>query len=156
MKRGNAGFTLVEMMVALAIGGIMTAMAVPNFSEMREGYRLRATTLDVFAALQRARSEAVKRNNNYQFSLVSNATYRLHDDADNDGVIDAGETVTLKNITSTAQGTKFPYWSWSPPLNFTPDGMTTAAAWGSWVAVTNAQGDMKWIFISRTGRISIF
>ena len=155
MRRSQAGFTLIEMMVALAIGGILTAIAVPNFAEMREGYRLRAATYDVFAALQRARSEAVKKNNNYRFSLVDLTTYRIHDDTDNDGVEDAAETVTQKHVTDVAPGTKMFFWS--PPFSFTPDGATIGGGvLGNWVAVTNSQWEWKWVQISRTGRITVF
>ena len=161
MKQRNAGFTLIEMMVALAIGGIMTVMAVPNLSDMREGYRLRAATFDVFAALQRARSEAVKKNNNYRFSLVNQTTYRIHDDTDDDGVVDAGETVTQKNVAVEAQGTQMYFycltwtgagWQWATALKFTPDGTTGDI---SWVAVINAQWEYKWIQISPTGRVQV-
>ena len=152
MKQRNAGFTLIEMMVALAIGGIMTVMAVPNLSDMREGYRLRAATFDVFAALQRARSEAVKKNNNYRFSLVDQTTYRMHDDTDDDGVVDAGETVTQRNVTLDAPGTKLFYWS--PPFDFLPDGTRTGAWWTA-VLVVNAQWEYKWIQVSPTGRIQV-
>jgi type IV fimbrial biogenesis protein FimT len=155
MKKRNAGFTLIEMMVALAIGSIMTAMVAPNLSGMREGYRLRAATLSVFSDLQRARSEAVKRNNNYRVSLLSATTYRLHDDADSDGVIDVGENVIIRNITATAQGAKFVSWSFVPPLNFTSDGRTTAGILGTTMVVENANGATKSIAISRTGRIAI-
>jgi prepilin-type N-terminal cleavage/methylation domain-containing protein len=155
MKRGNVGLTLIELMVAIGIGSILTAMAVPNFAEMREGYRLRAATYEVFAALQRGRSEAVKKNNNYRFSLVDNTTYRLHDDTDNDGVVDAGEAVTQKNVTLEAPGTQMYFWV--PPLNFLPDGTTGGGGeWGTWVAVTNAQWQWKWVLVSRTGRITVF
>ena len=160
MKQRNGGFTLIEMMVALAIGGILTVMAVPNFNEMREGYRLRAATYEVFAALQRARSEAVKRNNDYRFSLVNQTTYRLHDDADNDGVVDAGETVTQKNVTSQVPGSQMQFWcwawtgagwQWTNALSFAPDG---TGDW-TWVAVINAQWEYKWIQVSPTGRIQV-
>ena len=161
MKPGNAGFSVMEIMVALAIGGILTAMAVPNFNDMREGYRLRAATYDVFTALQRARSEAVKKNNNYRFSLVDDSTYSVHDDTDNDGVVDAGETVTQKNIAAEAQGTKMYFWCWkwtgsgwelATALTFAPDG--TSGDW-SYVPVINAQWEEKWIQVSPTGRIQI-
>ena len=163
MKQKNAGFTLIEMMVALAIGGILTAIAVPNFNDMRDGYRLRAATFDVFAALQRARSEAVKKNNNYRFSLVNPTTYRVHDDANDNGVEDAGETVTQKNVAVEVQGTQMFFWcytwtgagwQWATALNFAPDG-TTGIGDLSWVAVVNAQWQWKWIQISPTGRIQV-
>ena len=160
-RYSQRGFTLIEMMVALAIGGILTAIAVPNFAGMRAGYRLRASTLSIFSDLQRARSEAVKKNNNYRFSLVNSTTYRIHDDTDDDGVMDAGETVTQKDISLDAQGTQmfFYCWAWtgagfqwSTVLRFTPDGTTGDM---SWVAIVNAQWEYKWIQISPTGRIQL-
>jgi type IV fimbrial biogenesis protein FimT len=151
----RSGFTLVEMVIAIAIGGIMTAMAVPNFSDMREGYRLRAATYEVFAALQRARSDAVKKNNNYQFSLVNQTTFRIHDDTDNDGTVDAGETVVDKHVTDVASGTQVSFGS--PPFNFTPDGTTAGGGTsGNLVGVVNSQGEWKWVQISRTGRITVY
>jgi prepilin-type N-terminal cleavage/methylation domain-containing protein len=151
----RSGFTLVEMVVAIAIGGIMTAIAVPSFSDMREGYRLRAATYEVFAALQRARSDAVKKNNNYQFSLVNQTTFRIHDDTDNDGTVDAGETVVDKHVTDVASGTQVYFWS--PPFNFTPDGtIAGGGTGGNWVAIVNSQWEWKWVQISRTGRITVF
>ena len=155
MKPGNAGFSIIEIMVAIAVGGILTTIAIPSFNNMREAYRLRTATYEVFAALQRARSEAVKKNNNYRFSLVEQTTYHLHDDTDSDGVIDAGETVTQKNMALEAKGTQLFFWA--PPFGFTPDGTTTGGwEWGNWIAVTNAEWEWKWIQITRTGRITVF
>jgi Tfp pilus assembly protein FimT len=132
----------------------MTAMAVPSFSDMREGYRLRAATYEVFAALQRARSDAVKKNNNYRFSLVNQTTFRIHDDTDNDGTVDAGETVVDKHVTDVASGTQV---SLGSPFNFTPDGTTTGGETsGNLVGVVNSQGEWKWVKISRTGRIMVY
>jgi len=60
--RGARGFTLVELLAALAILAILAALAAPSFSSLSASIRARAAGSDLYAALQRARSEAIKRN----------------------------------------------------------------------------------------------
>jgi type IV fimbrial biogenesis protein FimT len=56
------GFTLIEVMVVLAIMVILSAIAAPSFKSLVAGQRARAASMDLYAALTLARSEAVKRN----------------------------------------------------------------------------------------------
>lgn len=60
MKR-QAGFTLVELMVTVAIAAILLGIGVPSFRALIENNRIAAASNDVVTALQYARSEAVKR-----------------------------------------------------------------------------------------------
>lgn len=59
MKR--RGFTLVELLVVLAVGSILLAIAVPSYAFMVNANRLAAVTNDLVTALHLARSEAIKR-----------------------------------------------------------------------------------------------
>jgi len=60
----NAGFTLLEMLIAIAIVAIIVTVAMPNMSEVADTQRLIGATEQVYAHLQQARSEAVSRNTN--------------------------------------------------------------------------------------------
>lgn len=63
----SAGFTLVELMITLAIGAILAMMAVPSFSRLILANRL-TTTADALAiGVRNARMEAVKINGQVQF-----------------------------------------------------------------------------------------
>jgi type IV fimbrial biogenesis protein FimT len=58
---GVRGFTLVELLVVLAVGAILLAIAVPGYAHFMNYNRLVAVTNDLVSSLQLARSEAIKR-----------------------------------------------------------------------------------------------
>lgn len=60
MNREN-GFTLIELIVALAVLAVLTALAVPSFRETMQNNRLVTRSNDIVTALNLARSEAIKR-----------------------------------------------------------------------------------------------
>ena len=61
MVMSAGGFSLPELMVVLAILGILMGIAVPNYSEWIAGQRVRDTASDIHTSLMRARSEAISR-----------------------------------------------------------------------------------------------
>ena len=68
-KLKQFGFSLVEMMVAILIIGILAAVAVPNFRTWMINSQIRNAAESISNGLQRARAEAVARNTNVAFSL---------------------------------------------------------------------------------------
>ena len=57
----RSGFTLLELMVTLAIVAIVLTVGIPSFREMMRENRLATQTNEFLAALALARSEALKR-----------------------------------------------------------------------------------------------
>lgn len=55
------GFSLMELMVALAVAGIILGIAVPNFRDFMRNSRLTSGSNDLIASINLARTEAVKR-----------------------------------------------------------------------------------------------
>ena len=66
------GFTLIELMIGVAILAILLALGLPAFTQMLQNSRLRATAEAFTAGLQRARAEAVKLNAQMEL-IITNA-----------------------------------------------------------------------------------
>lgn len=62
MPLRTRGFTLIEMMVVVAIAAIMLGIGVPSFKSFIAGQRVKTAATDFAMAAINARSEAIKRN----------------------------------------------------------------------------------------------
>lgn len=57
----SKGFTLIELMITVALVAIVAAIAVPSFSTMIANSRIATTSNDLVGLINHARAEAVKR-----------------------------------------------------------------------------------------------
>lgn len=106
-KRTQSGLTLLELMVAVAVAGIVLTIAVPSFRALIQNNRAVSQANHFVSAINLARSEAVKRSRNAQVCVDTNpatnacegadwqAGWRVWVDDDRDGVVDAGETLLV-------------------------------------------------------------
>jgi len=62
-KHMQTGFTLIELMITLAIASILISMAVPSFTHSIQNNKVLAETNMLLSAIAYARSEAIKRGN---------------------------------------------------------------------------------------------
>lgn len=64
------GFTLLELMITIAIVGIVAAIAYPSMQEVLAAQRVRAASSALHEALIMARAEALKRNTAVNFATT--------------------------------------------------------------------------------------
>jgi type IV fimbrial biogenesis protein FimT len=106
------GFTIIELMIVLAVLAVLSAVAIPNFSEMIANNRISTNTNTFIGAFSYARSEAVGRGSSVRVSSLTGTSawdsgLRVWQDTDDDGTYDAGEELrqisgfTLNTITGT-------------------------------------------------------
>ena len=71
------GFTLIELMITLAVLAIVVSIALPNLRVMIANTQIRSVAESVRNGLQLARAEAVKRNESVIFTLNADRSWRL-------------------------------------------------------------------------------
>ena len=73
-RPGETGFSLLELIVVLAILGLVAAIGTPNVVSWLARLRSRTVADEVVSALQAARLQAIARNERLQVCLYRNAT----------------------------------------------------------------------------------
>lgn len=71
----SKGFTLIELMIVIAIASILMTLAVPSFSLMINNSKVTSATNEFIGSLNLARSEALKRSNNVSLCMSANTAY---------------------------------------------------------------------------------
>jgi len=72
MSARHAGFSLIELVVVVAIIGILLGLAAPSYRTWTSNTRIRASAESIQNGLQLARGEAVRRNAPIRFQLTDN------------------------------------------------------------------------------------
>lgn len=107
----SQGFSLIELMVTIAIVGIMAAIGMPSLQTTLQNNNMTALHNELLAALSFTRNTAITRGSSATLckaNLASNGCaattaswengWIIFPDNNNDGVVDAGETIlSIKN-----------------------------------------------------------
>lgn len=70
----QTGLTMVELMIVVAIAGILAAVAAPSFSSLINSMRQTSVMTQITGDLNRARGEAIKRNRRMLMCVRGNDT----------------------------------------------------------------------------------
>jgi len=148
--RKDSGFTLIELIVIIAIVAVFAGIAVPNFLSYMPKSRLNGAARQVMGDLMAARMKAVKLNHRVKVFFYSNHQYKICDDADNNGTVADGEgDVQLRDIQREYSDVTFDLDKTADPV-FSSRGTATNRT----ITLQNSSG-LKEIKISITGRVKI-
>jgi type IV fimbrial biogenesis protein FimT len=81
MRLGNAmvalGFTLIELMIGIAIFALLTALAVPMYGDFMANTQVRTAAESVLTGVRLAQSEALRRGIPVRFELTGPTTWQV-------------------------------------------------------------------------------
>lgn len=137
----QSGFTLIELIVIIAIVAVFAAIAVPNFLSYMPKSRLNGAARQVMGDLMAARMKAVKENTTVTVTMVSNSDHEYK-------ILTAGgeeKTINIqsnyRDVTIVGSFTDISFYS-------------RGTAWGATITLTNSAGS-KEITVAITGRVKI-
>jgi len=103
MRREN-GFSLVELIIAVAIFGVLAAIATPSFVQMRQNALFRQAAFDVSSMLREARGRTVGENREHRVEFLNATQYQVTRGDRSSGSTAAGWTLVpgLGPVTAPA------------------------------------------------------
>jgi len=154
-KPNQAGFHLVELVVALFILGLAVAAAVPSFTKGNAHRRLEGAAREISARAQYARQKAVARRVPYRMVIDANSqTYSFERQLANlSWVREPDEIYTMQGVdqmsTSIGEGGS------GSVIEFETRGTVLNEDAPARITLRNAEGEEAEVLMVRTGRVSV-
>jgi prepilin-type N-terminal cleavage/methylation domain-containing protein len=140
MNRRTFGFSLIEVVISIAILGLIIAMLSHSFTNQAPKYQLKRATWEIYSRLNYARYKAIYRGTKYKVSFESNS-YVIERFDDAKGEWRTEQRSFLDGVKITANNS---------PI-FHPRGTVSNLAS---ITVYNSRGQYK-ISIAISGRIKV-
>lgn len=141
------GFTLMELVIVIAIMAILAAIAAPNYTSFMAQRRLNGAARQIMSDLMHARMQAVNQNNEFKITFVNSHEYQILDDDNGNGSSDSGESVRTKSVQTDYSDVTLS--STANPV-FNPRGTANGAT----ITLSNSAGS-KIVSLAITGRVII-
>lgn len=101
---GQKGFTLVEVLIAIGILVILSAIAIPQMRGIIESYRLNGAARVVWSDMQNAKMTAIKTNQSITVTFVNTTTYSHPRPNDPRGAFTRNLANDYPNVTIRSSG----------------------------------------------------
>lgn len=150
--RRSQGFTLIELMVTIAVLGVIVGIAAPSFSRMLQDNRMITVASELQGSLQLARAEAIKRRTDVVLCKSNSGATDCTTGTDwqggwlmrsSDGVLKVWDAVQGATLTGPTNG-----------ITFRGNGLTSTAQ-STWTAAYSSCTQNRSVTVSTTGRATL-
>ncbi|MBN0989053.1 GspH/FimT family pseudopilin [Amphritea pacifica] len=160
------GFTLIELIVTIAVAAILIAVGIPSFSDFIKRGQITEQRDTLYASLMLARSEAVNRGSSVSVCATSNQAscniagagtvswatgWLVFTDPDEDGVVDSDETVM--KVMSAIGGGNSVKWDDGRLITYDNEGRSSSAGTFTFCDASKDVSYARAVIISSSGRI---
>lgn len=138
----TSAFTVLDLITALSLFGIVAAIAIPNWAAQLPTYRLNTAARQIQSELHRIKSQAIAGNTDFRIVFTTSSVYRIEKKI---GTYQAtGENKALPDgITYGSRS--------AADITFTPRGTSNSDT----IRLCNNKREGKNIIVSGSGRIRI-
>jgi type IV fimbrial biogenesis protein FimT len=143
-KNREGGFTLIEIMIAVAIVGIMSVLAVPNFREWLARYDLKQSMSEIAGDMSLAKLVAMNRNR--QATVTIQMAGSLVQVSGISGGQEIFNTQTLPSRVNALPGG-------AATVNFSSMGLSTVTA-AQTIQIQNDQGLIYSLSVLPSGKVT--
>ncbi len=156
-RRGESGFSLIELSVTMAVVGLMAMIGLPTMQEWLERYRVRTAAQEIAAAVQLQRMRAVSQNTDFSIGFDAGAgTYGLYQGTPGSGTLIDPQARDLP-MGVVYSGETDPIDMPDDELIFHSDGsLNDSTANDDQIYLSNSLGDVFTVTVNRaTGRVQV-
>jgi Tfp pilus assembly protein FimT len=145
----SGGFTLLELMLVVALGMVVAGIAIPNLLTMNRTYRLATASSTVASKVHQARANALKRNRP-SWVLVDGAAGTVQVQSTDAG----GATITVGDSDPIPQGVTFGTGTAQATLTFDSMGRPLNPPQTIQLQIAGS-GLTRTITVTSTGRVTV-
>ena len=139
------GFTVLQLLIAIAVAGVISAFALIGIARSRDNLRLQGSVRQLSGYMEKARLDAIRRHTTTSVTFTNTTTYSVTMDFDGSG------TATTRNF-SFDNGVSI-ISTPLPSVTFNWRGRTLACT--TTFALQNNSGDQSWVDVSDAGDVTV-
>ena len=157
--RREEGFSLIELLITVALIAVVAAVAMPAFNGFRDTLAQRQATSQIINDLRRARQTSVTQHRSVIVAFgngvaTTNITsYTLHTDFDGDGVKDSNEPRVARALPKRTRIASATIPQHVDSLIFDTSGMLIAGSSGGRLIVAGMRGRPDTLAVSAVGMV---